>query len=57
MNQAVRMVLNLDSRVSMNDSLRNLNWPNLDNLWHLEQITALSRDSDKIHQQEIHDPG
>ena len=43
MNLAIRMVLGLDSRSSMTDGLRSLNWPNMDNLWRLEQITALRR--------------
>ena len=43
MNHAVRMVLNTDSRYSITLGLSVLEWPNMDNLWRLEQITALSR--------------
>ena len=43
MNQAIRLVLDLDTRDSMTDGLRTLQWPNMDNLWRLEQITALTR--------------
>ena len=37
------MVLQTDSRSSITDGLSYLNWLNLDNLWRLEQITALRR--------------
>ena len=43
MNHAVRMVLQTDSRSSITDGLSYLNWLNMDNLWRLEQITALRR--------------
>ena len=42
-NTAIRMVLDMDSMDSISDGLATLGWLNMDNLWRLEQISALRR--------------
>ena len=43
MNHAVRMVLQTDMRSSITMGLSYLSWLNMDNLWRLEQISAMRR--------------
>ena len=43
LNVAMRMILNLTSRDSMTEAMTTLGWLNADNLWRLEQVTALRR--------------
>ena len=43
LNHAVRMILGTDARSSITDGLAYLDWLNMDNLWRLEQISAMRR--------------
>ena len=43
MNTAIRMILETDNRYSITDGLALLEWPNMDNLWRLEQINVMRR--------------
>ena len=43
LNNAVRMLLGGNDRMSITDGLQRLGWLNMDNIWRLEQVLAMRR--------------